>query len=756
MNNMRPRQLILFMVVCLVIVFGYNYVQKRFFPEPKVLSPAETAQAREVAGLLADAGGANSLGDLGRMAVNSEVQQNRGPFRELAKAQEEEKKKEALAKAQTQPKPKPKFEEQLIDLGSPAFNLQVRLTNRGGGVNRVIVTHFAPANEEGKRDLTRNSLHLVRSPDDRFPDELAWSQKTPDAAHSDGLPSFLMYHYAQPNELRPEADLGEREWKLLARPADADSESQSASYSTDLTEFGLRIIKTYTLTKGDYHVGLAVKIEKIPGATVLPLRYSMSTGHALPIEGKWFTGTYRNAYIGWLDADGQPQRHLDDAASIAQNAGGEKVKRNNNTFQYAVVANQYFASALCVDDRQENRNFIEFVRATAEGGYPEDKYMLGDFTARMISEELKVGDQPVEHRYLLYHGPVKVRLLHRMPAGEGAVADEVVDRYENALNLRTITDYHSDNMLGRFLDFIGWTWLTIKTTNFMHWLFGVLTEYIPTGIAILILTVLVRGALHPLSRRQMLTTMKFQEKMKKHAEPLKRLEEQYKGKDPQEFQQAKLKYMMANGMSPMTQMAGCLPMLLQLPIFMGLYYCLQENVFFRLSRFLWMDSLAAPDMLFRWGEIPFIGDPTALGSWHYLGPFFNLLPLIAVALMYVQQKYLTPPPTDEQQAMQQSMFKYMMIIMVVMFYKVASGLALYFIASSIWGIVERKLIPKPKLKEEAAESPPGKGGGPKGGKGGGPKGRGPTPPPKPDGLFSRLGDSISTTWKKLLDAAEKK
>ena len=312
-----------------------------------------------------------------------------------------------------------------------------------------------------------------------------------------------------------------------------------------------------------------------------------------------------------------------------------------------------------------------------------------------------------------------------------------------------MTDYHSDSVPGRIANAIGWTWLTIKTTNFMHWLLGVLMNYIPPGLAILVLTVLVRGSLHPLSRRQQLSTMKFQEKMKKHAPELKRLEEQYKGKDQQEFQQAKLKYMMQNGLNPMTQLAGCLPMLLQMPIFMGLYYCLQENVFFRLSPFLWFPSLSAPDMLFSWGDkIPYISEVSSLGSTFYLGPYFNLLPLIAVSLMYVQQRFMSPPPTDEQQAMQQSMFKYMMIVMVFMFYKVASGLALYFIAGSIWGLVERKLIPKPKLKDLTPETP---------GKGGGGKGRNSTlPKPEPKGPLGRLGESISTAWRKLLDAAEKK
>ena len=53
--------------------------------------------------------------------------------------------------------------------------------------------------------------------------------------------------------------------------------------------------------------------------------------------------------------------------------------------------------------------------------------------------------------------------------------------------------------------------------------------------------------------------------------------------------------------------------------------------------------------------------------------------------MIVQQKMMTPPPTDEQQAMQQKMMKYMMVFFGLMFYKVAAGLCIYFIASSVWG-----------------------------------------------------------------------
>ena len=64
-----------------------------------------------------------------------------------------------------------------------------------------------------------------------------------------------------------------------------------------------------------------------------------------------------------------------------------------------------------------------------------------------------------------------------------------------------------------------------------------------------------------------------------------------------------------------------------------------------------------------------------------------------------------PPPADEQAAMQQKIMKFMMLFMAFMFFKVACGLCLYFIISSLWGICERKLLPKPPKKEGAVTVP---------------------------------------------------
>ncbi|MCH7990433.1 MAG: membrane protein insertase YidC, partial [Planctomycetes bacterium] len=145
-------------------------------------------------------------------------------------------------------------------------------------------------------------------------------------------------------------------------------------------------------------------------------------------------------------------------------------------------------------------------------------------------------------------------------------------------------------------------------------------------------------------------------------------------------------------------LAGCLPLFLQLPIFFGLFQALRSAIDLRLAPFLWFDNLAAPDALFNFGfDIPFLGES------------FNLLPILTTCLFIVQQKLFMPPPTDDQQAMQQKMMSYFSIFIGFMFYHMPSGLCVYFIASSLWGIGERKLLEYLKkdapLTETAATTP---------------------------------------------------
>ena len=78
---------------------------------------------------------------------------------------------------------------------------------------------------------------------------------------------------------------------------------------------------------------------------------------------------------------------------------------------------------------------------------------------------------------------------------------------------------------------------------------------------------------------------------------------------------------------------------------------------------------------------------------------FNLLPMFTIVLFLAQQRLFTPPAVDDQQKMMQKMMTFMMFFMGILFFKVPAALCLYFITSSLWGIIERKMLPKPKLSE---------------------------------------------------------
>jgi YidC/Oxa1 family membrane protein insertase len=216
--------------------------------------------------------------------------------------------------------------------------------------------------------------------------------------------------------------------------------------------------------------------------------------------------------------------------------------------------------------------------------------------------------------------------------------------------------------------------------SFMHYLLDTFFSIgMPYYLAIVSLTVLVRGCLFPLSRKQAIMAAR-----QKELQPqLTLLKEKY-ADDKEKLARAQMELWRKNGINPLS---GCLPLFLQLPIFVGLYTALNSAVDLRLQSFLWIENLAGPDALFR---LPF-ALPFGLGA------DFSILPLCTVALFLTQQKMFMPPAQDEQQEMQYKMMNMMTGVMGIMFWHQPAGLCLYFIASSLWSIAERKLLGTGKL-----------------------------------------------------------
>src|SRR5262249_29296751 len=156
--------------------------------------------------------------------------------------------------------------------------------------------------------------------------------------------------------------------------------------------------KTFRLAKGDYHVGLVVRLErKGDGNAALPFRYQLTSGHGLPIEGEWYTYTYRNAMIGLVDpARRVAWRDLQDSRTVGVEEGGNEVNGGKTRYiGYGGVGSQYFASMTVVDNEQggSRRNFLDWARPTVEGLQNPTKPYLDDMTVRVntVLIELQAG-----------------------------------------------------------------------------------------------------------------------------------------------------------------------------------------------------------------------------------------------------------------------------------------------------------------------------------------------------------------------------
>lgn len=619
------------------------------------------------------------------------------------------------------PPPPPAEPPTLIQLGEDGYYNRVLLSTRSGGVQQVVLPKFEQADRLGRGVSSEAGepvpYYLIPGVPQPREKQLRVDYAVPDlkpgkvpAGTLLAEPSYATFHYPTPESKYPDPRLGETNWKVVSEERPPGGEHKVV-FETELGDpYLVKLRKTYTLGPKDYHIGLRVEVEALPGRTKGKgqLRYQLAGPRGLFIEGEWYTQTYRVATVGWLDPKGAPRRQYEDAAGIGTKRGGEAVPRGENTLKYMAVATQYFASGVAVSDRAKAEGASEhpwaYVRATTE--LPFDKKQdpnqpfFDDITVRAASETLDLAPgERAAHAYLIYNGPAKVRLLSLMDGDDRAVDPALVARYRADLQLQTITDFRSDTWLGRFASSIYWTDLVIVFTNLMHGLLALIHRVVPGwAMSIVVLTVFVRLLLFYPSRKQTAMSMRMMEIQKRLQPEFEKLQVQYKD-DMGAYQRAKTKLMMEHGANPFAMMGGCLLLFAQMPVMMGLYFCLQESVFFRLDSFLWIDNLAAPDMVAWWTEkVPFLSTPEDIGSMLYLGPYFNVLPVLAVGLMLYQQAKMMPPSTDPQAEQQRMIMKLMMVMMAVFFYKVAAGLALYFIVSTTWAILERQFIPKPVIE----------------------------------------------------------
>jgi YidC/Oxa1 family membrane protein insertase len=208
------------------------------------------------------------------------------------------------------------------------------------------------------------------------------------------------------------------------------------------------------------------------------------------------------------------------------------------------------------------------------------------------------------------------------------------------------------------------------------WLMNKLYSVIPNyGIAIIILTILIKLILWPLGSK----SYKSMSEMKKIQPLMKDIREKYKD-DKKKMNEEVMNLYRTYKINPL---GGCLPMVVQLPVFFALYRMLYQAIELRHAPFfLWIDDLSAPDRLFRFNvsHIPFMEPPYGI----------PVLTIIMGVTMLLQQK-MSPPMGDPTQA---KMMMFMPLIFTVIFINFSSGLVLYWLVNNILSIAQQYYIQK--------------------------------------------------------------
>lgn len=203
------------------------------------------------------------------------------------------------------------------------------------------------------------------------------------------------------------------------------------------------------------------------------------------------------------------------------------------------------------------------------------------------------------------------------------------------------------------------------------------------GLAIILLTICVRGLLFPLNRRSQTAMARYQKKMKRVQPRLEEIKKRY-ANDSQKQREAQARIMQEEGAFP--PLGGCLPIFFQLPIFFGLFSALRTSFDLRQAPFYgWITDLSRPDRLMRLD----LKLPGFLPNLEYL----NVLPILMVVMWVLQQRGM-PKPADEQAARMQKMMAFMPILFGFMLYNYAAGLSLYMMTTSTIGIIEQRVIKK--------------------------------------------------------------
>ncbi len=382
---------------------------------------------------------------------------------------------------------------------------------------------------------------------------------------------------------------------------------------------GVKVTKTYTFTKGSYVIGVDTKVQNLGSTPVSPTLYMELVRDSEPVE----TPRFSHTFIGPAVYSNEHHFQKISFSDIDKNKADFVSQADNG---WVAMVQHYFATAWIPQQGVKRDIYVEkFDNALYRVGV---KQPLGTIAPGATDN--------VQAR--LFAGPEEERMLEGIAPG-----------------LELVKDY-------------GWVTIIAKP---LFWLLEKIHGYVGNwGWAIVLLTLLIKAVFFPLSA----ASYKSMARMKEITPRMQALRERFKS-DPQKMNAALMELYKTEKVNPF---GGCLPVVIQIPVFISLYWVLLSSVEMRGAPWiLWIHDLSQQD------------------------PFF-ILPVLMAVSMFLQTR-LNPTPPDPVQA---KMMMFMPIAFSVMFFFFPAGLVLYYVVNNVLSIAQQyyitRMMGKGKKKEKEA------------------------------------------------------
>ncbi|MFO0971986.1 MAG: YidC/Oxa1 family insertase periplasmic-domain containing protein [Phycisphaerae bacterium] len=494
---------------------------------------------------------------------------------------------------------------------------------------------------------------------------------------------------------RQEIDLSDAVW--TAREAPAAERGAAAAFSLTLSRDGkpfLVLDKSYRLEHDSRVVRVELGVQNVSGAAQ---EFVLTQGGPVGLRREEPRNDDRAGYVLMADRSIKPHPRQELWGKEEHRLEFKPAEEADSTATtvklfWGGVANKYFAG-LMAPVPAGAEPFADFVRkAELHTLFETDHHDLGDLTVDWVV--------------------APPRAL--APGGRFAAAFDVYLGPRDPHSMRGVvpTRYEFDRIYHAFGFLCTFEWLTQSITGLFMLLHRALGGGHNYGVAIIILVLIVRAILHPLTRHSQMNMMKMQKAMGALQPKIEELKRKY-ANDKQKLNAEMLELYRAEGVNPAGNFFSCLPMFLQMPVWVALWTTLNTAIELRHEPFVplhfWIKDLSAPDALVH------LGTTVQLPLLHFMvGPVssINVLPVLMGLVMYAQQKYsqsLSKPnrtrPVDPNQpdtmAMQQKMMSFMTIFFSLMFYNFPSGLCVYILTSSLMGMAEQIYIRRLIQRKEA-------------------------------------------------------